>query len=63
LSIREGSQRDAGHANAAITLKRYTGVLESMQSKTDEALDATFQVTMKAAAAGGGSIVEFPTRT
>jgi integrase len=32
-----------GHANPAITLRRYTRVLESMRAKTDDALDATFR--------------------
>ena len=36
-----------GHANPAITLRRYTGVLESMQAKTDDALDATFRSSAK----------------
>ncbi len=32
-----------GHANPSITLRRYTGVLESMKARTDERLDATFR--------------------
>jgi integrase len=32
-----------GHANPAITLKIYTGVLESMSKETDDALDAAFR--------------------
>ena len=31
-----------GHANPAITLRIYAGVLDSMSEKTDDALDATF---------------------
>lgn len=37
-------QRMLGHAKAAITLDRYTGVLESMSARTDERLDAVFRV-------------------
>jgi integrase len=37
-------QRMLGHAKAAITLDRYTGVLESMSARTDERLDATFRM-------------------
>lgn len=36
-------QRMFGHAKASITLDRYTGVLESMQARTDERLDAAFR--------------------
>jgi integrase len=36
-------QRMLGHAKAAITLDRYTGVLESMAARTDERLDARFR--------------------
>jgi integrase len=36
-------QRMLGHAKASITLDRYTGVLESMQARTDERLDAAFR--------------------
>ena len=32
-----------GHSKAAITLDRYTGVLESMTERTDERLDAAFR--------------------
>jgi hypothetical protein len=32
-----------GHAKAAITLDRYTGVLSSMAARTDERLDAAFR--------------------
>jgi integrase len=34
-----------GHADPAITLRRYTGVLESMSTTTDDALDAMFRTT------------------
>jgi integrase len=36
-------QRMLGHAKASITLDRYTAVLESMQSRTDDRLDAAFR--------------------
>jgi hypothetical protein len=36
-------QRMLGHAKASIRLDRYMGVLESMQSRTDERLDAAFR--------------------
>jgi hypothetical protein len=32
-----------GHANPAITLRIYTGVLDSMSEKTDDALVAAFR--------------------
>jgi hypothetical protein len=34
-----------GHAKAAITLDRYTGVLDSMSARTDERLDAVLRAT------------------
>jgi integrase len=36
-------QRMLGHAKSSITLDRYTGVLESMEARTDERLDAAFR--------------------
>jgi integrase len=36
-------QRMLGHVKASITLDRYTGVLESMQARTDERLDTAFR--------------------
>lgn len=41
-SVKEVSNM-LGHSNPAVTLNRYTGVLESMSAKTDEALDAAFR--------------------
>lgn len=32
-----------GHANPAITLRTYTGVLDSMSAATDDKLDAAFK--------------------
>jgi integrase len=54
-----------GHANPAITLKRYTGVLESMSERTDAALDATFRAASaknaaSSAASGSATVVQFP---
>jgi integrase len=42
-SIKEVSNQ-LGHSNPAVTLSRYTGVLQSMSARTDEALDAAFRV-------------------
>jgi integrase len=36
-------QRMLGHKRAQVTLDRYTGVLDSMAARTDEALDATLR--------------------
>lgn len=36
-------QRMLGHSKAAITLDRYTGILESMAMRTDERLEAAFR--------------------
>jgi integrase len=41
-SIKEVSNQ-LGHSNPAVTLNRYTGVLESMSARTDDALDAAFR--------------------
>ena len=43
--------RMLGHSRAAVTLDRYTGVLESSEQATSEALDAAFQAAQDAAPA------------
>jgi integrase len=46
-SVRE-VQLMLGHAGPAITLRRYTGVLDSMKAATDAALDAMYRLAESA---------------
>jgi integrase len=46
-------QRMLGHTKAAVTLDRYTGVLDSMSARTDERLDVMLRATAGVRAAAG----------
>lgn len=46
-----------GHANPAVTLKIYTGVLDSMSDETDAALDATFRQAKPAKPTEGAAVL------
>jgi integrase len=46
-----------GHADPAITLRRYTGVLDSMKAATDAALDRMF---LEAGTSPQGQVIDIP---
>ena len=46
-----------GHSTPSVTLRIYTGVLDSMSEKTDDALDATFRAASATQKDGDGALV------
>jgi integrase len=51
-----------GHANPAVTLRVYTGVLNSMSEQTDERLDAAYRMNIEQAPSPDGTVVQWVSR-